>query len=123
MLWPGKLLAGNTIATCFKPAVLLLWELMRANTTLVQQARNLRADSSGSIGAGEDANCSLAATLIVRNLARGLWQELAHQELQGLPGLPQQSVQLLGEPALSKLLAVALGEHLLMTCTSTNCGS
>jgi hypothetical protein len=52
-----------------------------------------------------------------------LWQDLAHQELAGLPGLPQQSVQLLGEPALSKLLAVALSEHLLMTCTCTNWGN
>jgi hypothetical protein len=103
--WPGKLLAGNTIAACFKPAVLLMWELMQTGGMVFKYN-----SSSSSSNADFEASCSSAAALWIKNLAIRLSKEEGLAGLQQLPGLPQQSIELLAAPVVYKVLAVGLGE-------------
>jgi hypothetical protein len=111
--WPGKLLAGNTIAACFKPALTLVWELMRISAMVYTHPSDRPADgSSSSSNDSISSRSSLELANWVRMLAMRLSSEVGEQQLQALPGLPQQSLLLLAEPVLYKLLGVGLGERL-----------
>jgi hypothetical protein len=111
--WPGKLLAGSTLASCFKPALQLLRELMRQDA---KGARHYNSKPSASSSSSSDTakligSAALQTVSWVCSLGQRLNKDLVQQELSGLPGLPQQSIALLAEPDLYEVLGVAVGEH------------
>jgi hypothetical protein len=119
--WPGKLLAGNTIAACFGPAVQLMWQLMRqgveAPTAVVTQSSG-NTSSSGAGSSSSSSNSAATGDPCVWSKAASHLNALAARTVlefdgvlhPGLPGMPQQSVELLAEPDLYRALAAAIGE-------------
>ncbi|WIA40555.1 hypothetical protein OEZ86_013897 [Tetradesmus obliquus] len=90
--WPGKLLAGNTIAACFKPAMLLLSELSRGGITVAirppSRHGNASSSSSGSSSSSvgscdEDTLRSTTIAMItwIRLLAERLHANIAGQQV------------------------------------------
>jgi hypothetical protein len=120
--WPGKLLAGNTIAACFRPAVQLMWQLMRqgveAPTAVVTESSGNTSSSGASSSSSSSSNPVAAvhprvwseAVNRLSRLADRTVTEFGEHILSGLSGMPQQSVELLAEPDLYRALAAALGE-------------
>jgi hypothetical protein len=119
--WPGKLLAGNTIAACFRPAVQLMWQLMRQDVAASAAAVTHSSGNTSSSGAGSSSNSSnIAASVRLRPwfkaachssvLALHIVTEVGLPQ-PDLPWLPQQSIELLAEPELYRTLATALGER------------
>jgi hypothetical protein len=103
--WPGKLLAGNTIAACFRPAVLLMWQVMGVDAAMVSRC------NSGSSADAHYPTDAVAITAWTCDNAGRVFSEIAHQALShGLASLPQQTIKLLAEPTLYQELGVALGE-------------
>jgi hypothetical protein len=118
--WPGKLLAGNTIAACFKPAVQLMWEVMEFDAAMTNHA-NIRAAISGSSddARGPYPTDAVALTAWIYDNARRVSIELSRQEMShGPDSMPQQSVELLAEPTLYEQLGVALGGLVLVLLVS-----
>jgi hypothetical protein len=104
------LLAGNTIAACFRPAVLLMWEAMGVDAAMISRANRRAADSPSSADAHYPTDAIALSGWICDNAAR-VFLEIAHQALgHGLASLPQQTIELLAELALYEELGVAIGE-------------
>jgi hypothetical protein len=129
--WPGKLLAGNTIAVCFRPAVQLMWQLMRQGVeasaaVVTQSSGNTSSSGASSSSSGASSSSSSSSNSTAASGHPRVWSEaverlgrLADRTVtefggllqSGLPGMPQQSIELLAEPDLYRALATALGER------------